>query len=280
MKGRLDMGFTFLKMDLGIRLLRDTPNTLTRPIGMTRWEERNTMHFFTGIEITPKGIGMMADYVAAVRDGIGMEVPLAADHFGHIGVNSCIKLGKALEPYNMAWLEDMIPWQFPEQWKQITDAIDVPTLTGEDIYLKEGFMPLFEKRAVAVIHPDLASSGGILETKKIGDLAQEHGIAMALHMAMSPVAALAAVHCAAATENFLALENHSVDDLERWSSLVEGRPDPLIEAGHIAVPEMPGLGFTGLNEDVMGQFVDPEEPGIFPPSAEWDGETAHDRLWS
>ena len=36
----------------------------------------------------------------------------------------------------------------------------------------------------------------------------------------------------------------------------------------------------GLNEDVMGQFIDPEEPGIFPPSAEWDGETAHDRLWS
>ena len=54
---------------------------------------------------------MMADYVAQVREVIGMEIPLAADHFGHIGVNACIRLGKALEKYNMAWLEDMIPWQ-------------------------------------------------------------------------------------------------------------------------------------------------------------------------
>ncbi len=54
----------------------------------------------------------MADFVAQVREIIGMDVPLAADHFGHIGVNSCIRLGKALEQYNMAWLEDMVPWQY------------------------------------------------------------------------------------------------------------------------------------------------------------------------
>ena len=46
-----------------------------------------------------------------MREQVGMEVPLSADHFGHIGVNSCIRLGKALEKYNMAWLEDMMPWQ-------------------------------------------------------------------------------------------------------------------------------------------------------------------------
>jgi hypothetical protein len=61
-----------------------------------------------------KGIEILANYVAQVREIIGMEVPLAADHFGHIGVNACIKLGKTLEKYNMAWLEDMIPWQNTE----------------------------------------------------------------------------------------------------------------------------------------------------------------------
>ena len=50
-----------------------------------------------------------------------------------------------------------------------------PICTGEDIYLKEGFKPLLEARGVSVIHPDLATSGGILETKRIGDLAQDHG---------------------------------------------------------------------------------------------------------
>ena len=73
-----------------------------------------------------------------------MEVPLAADHFGHIGVNSCIRLGKALEKYNMAWLEDMIPWQYTDLLKQITSAINVPTLTGEDIYCLAGFKELID----------------------------------------------------------------------------------------------------------------------------------------
>ena len=103
---------------------------------------------------------------------------------------------------------------------------------------------------------------------------------MALHMAMSPIASLASVHCAAATENFMMLENHSVDQLEQWSSLVEGLPVPLIENGHIAVPEGPGLGFTGLNEAVLREFSDPDSPEVFASTEAWDNERAHDRLWS
>ena len=140
-------------------------------------------------------------------------------------------------------------------------------------------MPLFEKRAVSVIHPDLASSGGILETKRIGDAAQEHGIAMAMHMAGSPVAAMASVHCAAATENFLVLENHSVDHPE-WHEIVTGLPNPLIQDGYIQVPEKPGLGFDGLNEEVIREHIDPEHPGYFDPTDQWDTERSHDRLWS
>ena len=136
LKLRKDQGFTWLKMDLGIDLLRDKPGMLSQPLGQTPRETFNKQHFFTGIELTDKGVAAMADYVAQVREIIGMDVPLSADHFGHIGVNSCIRLGKALQKYNMAWLEDMIPWQYTDLWKKITDAVDVPTLTGEDIYLK------------------------------------------------------------------------------------------------------------------------------------------------
>jgi len=278
LKERMDNGFGFLKMDVGIGLLKGMENALIAPPGMLG--TNHIMHQFTGIQISDKGIDILCEYVAQVREVIGYEVPLAVDHFGHIGVESCIRLGKALDQFSLAWYEDMIPWQFPDQWKRLADAVDTPVCTGEDIYLKEDFLPLFENRAIAVAHPDLASSGGILETKKIGDLAQEHGVAMALHMAMSPIAALASVHCAAATENFMVLENHSVDQLEQWSSLVEGLPVPLIENGHIAVPEGPGLGFTGLNEDVLREFSDPDSPEVFASTEAWDNERAHDRLWS
>ena len=278
LKERMDNGFGFLKMDVGIGLLKGMENALIAPPGMLG--TNHIMHQFTGIQISDKGIDILCEYVAQVREVIGYEVPLAVDHFGHIGVESCIRLGKALDQFSLAWYEDMIPWQFPDQWKRLADAVDTPVCTGEDIYLKEDFLPLFENRAIAVAHPDLASSGGILETKKIGDLAQEHGVAMALHMAMSPIAALASVHCAAATENFMVLENHSVDQLEQWSSLVEGLPEPLIENGHIAVPEGPGLGFTGLNEAVLREFSDPDGPEVFASTEAWDNEGAHDRLWS
>ncbi|MEE3234317.1 MAG: mandelate racemase/muconate lactonizing enzyme family protein [Candidatus Latescibacterota bacterium] len=278
LKDRMDQGFGFLKMDVGIGLLRDIEGTLVSPPGMLQTSE--VMHPFTGIQVTDKGIDLLCQYVAEVREEIGSEVPLAVDHFGHIGVESCIRLGKALDQFSLAWYEDMVPWQLTDQWKRLAESVDTPVCTGEDIYLKENFMPLFESRAIAVAHPDLASSGGILETKKIGDLAQEHGVAMALHMAMSPVAALAAVHCAAATENFMVLENHSVDEIDQWSQLVEGLPVPLIEDGHIAVPEGPGLGLTGINEEVLRDFVDSERPGIFESTTIWDDERAHDRLWS
>jgi len=278
LQARMDMGFRFLKMDVGIGLLRDIPDTLIAPPGML--QTHTVMHPFTGIQLTEKGIDLLCKYVAEVRKTIGYEVPLAVDHFGHIGVESCIRLGKALDQFGLAWYEDMIPWQFTDQYVRLSQAVHTPICTGEDIYLKEGFLELFRHRAIAVAHPDLASSGGILETKKIGDLAQEHGIAMAMHMGMSPIAALASVHCAAATENFLVLENHSVDHLEKWSRLVEGLPVPLIEDGYIQVPETPGLGFTNLDEDLIREHLDPDGPGYFEPTEEWDQERAHDRLWS
>ena len=72
----------------------------------------------------------------------------------------------------------------------IGDSTTVPICTGEDIYLAEGFEPLLTRRAVSVIHPDILTSGGILENKRIGDLAQRHGVAMAVHLAEMGAAAV------------------------------------------------------------------------------------------
>jgi L-alanine-DL-glutamate epimerase-like enolase superfamily enzyme len=131
-----------------------------------------------------------------------------------------------------------------------------------------------------VIHPDLATSGGIMETKKIGDLAQEHGVAMAMHFAGSPISFLANIHCAAATENFYVLENHSVD-LPWWDDLLDGTSKPMIVDGYAAVPEAPGLGFTEINEAAIRERMDDRRGGgYFEPTSLWDDERSADRLWS
>src|SRR3974377_827811 len=162
------MGITWLKMDLGIEMVSDTPGTVTLPSNLSSWEENQLPHPFVGMEVADKGIHMLEEYVAAVRDAIGMEIPLSMDHLGHLGVKSIIRLGKAYEKYNLSWMEDVIPWTYTELLKQISDERPTPILTGEDIYLKEPFQVLCSQHAVGKIHPDLATSGGILETHKIG----------------------------------------------------------------------------------------------------------------
>jgi len=278
MKARKEeMGLTWLKMDLGIDLVSDQPGTVTRPSGLSREEQTLLPHPFVATEVTDKGIDRMSEFVAAVRETVGMEVPLSMDHLGHIGVKSCIRLGRAFEKYNLSWMEDLIPWQYTDLWKRITDSIPTPTLTGEDIYLKEEFIKLCQNHAVSKIHPDLATAGGILETKKIGDAAMEYGVPMAMHFAGTPVSCMANVHCAAATQNFLALENHSLD-VPWWSDLVEGVEKPIVNRGYITVPEKPGLGVT-LNDDVVRQHLVPGT-GYFAPTTQWDNEHSWDRLWS
>jgi gluconate/galactonate dehydratase len=305
LKERMALGYTFLKMDVGIGLIADEPGALSYPLGLWeemqdigrhgwRWsastfEERekrnrgydiyNVPHPFTGIHLTEYGIDLLEKYVADVRAVIGYTVPLAADHFGHIALEDCIRLGKRLEKYNLAWVEDMIPWQYTDQFVRLATAIDIPVCTGEDIYLKEGFKPLLESRGVSIIHPDVLSSGGILENKKIGDMAQEYGVAMAVHMAESPIGCMAAVHSVAATENFLALEYHSVD-VPWWDDITTGLPKPLVKNGFIEVPDAPGLGIESIDDEVIAEHIFADIPGMWEPTDQWNDDWSHDRLWS
>jgi L-alanine-DL-glutamate epimerase-like enolase superfamily enzyme len=287
---RLDRGFTMLKMDVGVQPLIGKPGMLSWPQGMLPGDPEDKLermlniqtlqHPFTHVRLTPKGIDSICQYVAEVRETVGDEVPIAADHFGHIGIDDCIRLGQALEPYNLAWLEDMVPWQYTDKWVQLERALNTPVCTGEDIYLAENFRPLIHARGVNIVHPDLATSGGIVETKKIGDLAQEYGISMALHMAGTPISTMASVHCAAATENFIALEHHFTE-IPFWNDFIaiNGETKPIIQRGYIPVPEGPGLGFT-INEDVIKEHLVEWDKGFFEPTPEWDRVPSHDRLWS
>lgn len=300
-------GYTMLKMDLGINQVFDVEGALSAPVGFleeykttakkaaearakgdlaaARWwanrsyDVNNIAHPFTNIHITKKGFDYLENYVREVRSVIGYEIPLSIDHFGHIGVEDCIKLSRRLDDYNMCWLEDMIPWQLTDQYIRLHNESTTPIATGEDIYLLENFKPLLDNHAVSVIHPDILSSGGIYETKKIGDYAEECGVSMALHMAETPVACLAAAHVAAATNNFLALEFHS-NDCEWWSDMVKDAEKPRIIDGYMAVPEKPGIGIDELDDEVLAQHIHPQIPGLWESTDEWNDWISHDRLWS
>lgn len=290
MQARIDMGYTALKMDIGIGLIADIPGTLinaefwrNQPGGMRGWNSEfgsygRTKHPFTRVQITDKGIDELMKYLDVMRSRIGYEIPMGTDHWGHFGVKEAIKIARAAEPYNLAYVEDLIPWQYTDQWREITTSSTTPTVTGEDTYgLEGGFKPLIDKRAVDIVHPDPNSAGGILETKRIGDYAEQHGIAMMLHHAASPVSFLGSVHSAAATQNFMWLEHHHVDDPE-WEDLVTVIGKPIVQDGYVTVPETPGIGVE-LNEDVVKEHLRKGEE-FFAPTPEWDEVRSWDRLWS
>ena len=284
-----DQGMTWLKMDISIGEVKDKEGALVNSkfwgSNLAQWrggymDYANTKHPFTAIQITEKGLDGMAQIVSDVRSAVGYEIPISSDHYGHFDLNNAIRWGKKIEPFRLAWLEDMVPWEFTDQYKKMSDALETPVLTGEDIYLLAGFRPLIDAGAVDIVHPDLATAGGILETKRIGDYAEEKGVAMAMHFAGTPVSFMANVHCAAATQNFLALEHHSLDNAW-WESLVkttDGRK--LFEKGYATVPlTAPGLGIELVEEEIKKHLI-PTNKTYFAPTPEWNDVRSHDRIWS
>jgi len=288
-KQRLEVqGYTWLKFYPSLDIINTKPGTLVnsnfwtdpKPFDITSFSR--TKQPFTQLQITDKGLEEFSRYVDTIRNIIGYETPLSTDGYGNYDINNCIRVGKVLEPYRLAWLEDMLSWEMTDQLKVLTEALETPTITGEDIYLKEEFIKLCDTHAVDLIHPDLATAGGILETKKIGDYAEEKGLAMAMHSSGSPVLFMANVHCAAATQNFLALEmtTQAVDN-PWWANLVrttDGRK--LVENGYANVPlNAPGLGVE-LNEDEAKKHLYPTDKSFFAPTTEWNDKRSSDHLWS
>ncbi len=243
MKRRKDEGFQFFKMDLYTRMVADKPNAVDS----------------RGIA-TETGLKYLCEIIAGVRDAIGYNVPLAADHFGNLNVNDCIRYGRAFEPYMLAWAEDLLPYNtrrildWALDFKTITDATETPTLTGEMLFgLEEAYQYVIDNKAVDLIHPDVCKSGGMLECKRIADYAAPHGIQAAVHMANSPVGQMASAHYAATISNFVVLEYHAVD-IPWWQDLVTGVDKPIASKGFQVVPDTPGLGIE-LNEAVIKQHL-------------------------
>jgi L-alanine-DL-glutamate epimerase-like enolase superfamily enzyme len=268
---RKDKGLTFIKFDVGLHVLEGVEDSVIgQPtqyeLGMARgWHAPGTGPV---VRVTEKGLARMAEIVAAVREAAGWETSLCIDHFGHGMMTSkeVIRLGKVLEPYGLAWMEDPVPWWDVDAHKLITDSVAVPIAAGEEWYLWDGFREFIEKRAVDIIHPDLLTSGGMAETKRIADYAERYGIPTALHFAGSPIAFMANLHTAAAIPSFVALEHHGLD-LPFWENLVTGLPKNYLEGGYVTVPDKPGLG-VDLNLEGIEACL--RFPGLFEPTEYWD----------
>ncbi|MGB6838615.1 MAG: mandelate racemase/muconate lactonizing enzyme family protein [Dehalococcoidia bacterium] len=189
----------------------------------------------------------IVELVVAVREAVGPHVDLALDCHWNYAVSDAIRLAEALEPFDLAWLEDPVP---PENWEamsRVTDAAPMPICTGENLYTCHGMRDLIVNQACDIIQPDIPKTGGILESRRIADLADLYYMHVAAHNVSSPIATMAAAHACASMRNFTVLEFHAMD-VPWWDDLVK-EPAPLIHDGYLALSEAPGIGLT-LNEEV------------------------------
>jgi gluconate/galactonate dehydratase len=203
-------------------------------------------------------IDHMAAMIGAVREAVGADIDLAADCHWRYSVADIIKVGRALEPFRLLWLEDPVPPESVEALRAVSSQVKIPIATGENLYRFEGFREILQTHALGIATPDVQKVGGLAVAAQIAQFADMQTIPMAPHNISSPVGTLASAHLCAAIPNFLVLEFHA-SDVPFWDDLVEGIPKPIIQNGFICLPEKPGLGVE-LNEEVARKYARKGEP--------------------
>ena len=197
-----------------------------------------------------------AELVGAVRKAVGRETALAIDCHWNYGVDAAIQLARAVEPYDLMWLEDPVPPENIRAVGEVQRNTKTTIATGENHYTRLQFQQLIVEGGLRVLAPDVQKIG-LWEGRKIADVADMHYVNLTMHNISGPVGTMAGVHLCAAVPNMLALEWHAAS-VPFFDALVRGAEGPMIQNGRIAVPDRPGLGID-FDEDVAWKYRRPGE---------------------
>lgn len=225
----LDLGFTAVKIDID------------DPADPMRWDRVNWTASNAEVDNMVRKVGFM-------RESLPPRVDLAVDMHGRYDVTTGKRVAQALEPFRLLWLEEPVPPENVDAMREVREASRTPICCGENLFLRHGFRQVLEKRAADILMPDLQKCGGLLEGRKIADMAHTYYVPVAPHCVVSPIGTMASCQVCAAVPNFLILEWHWLQRLDLWRNFV--REGDILERGFIRVPERPGLGVE-MNEEAV-----------------------------
>lgn len=234
-KEAVDMGFTAIKFDL---------------------DQRNDPNKYDAYNWTASQgeLQRMFDQMEAVRNQVGPNVDICADMHGRYDAVTGMKVAKMLEPLNLMWLEEPIPAENIQAYKQITDSTTTPICAGENHYLAYGFREMLEIGAVNIIMPDLQKAGGLGEGQRIANLANLYYTPFAPHMVGSYLGAMASCHVCASVPNFMILEWQIYFHKNPMFKEIVTFDGPMVKDGFIMLSEKPGIGVE-INEDGMKKYA-------------------------
>ncbi len=205
--------------------------------------------------LTAKDLRRIERAMTTVREELGPDIDFGIEAHWKYDVRDAINMAKVIAPVKPMWLEDPVPPGNPEAMARVTHAVDVPIATGENLYGRDGFRRLIELQACDIVHIDIPKSGGLLESKRIHDLADNYYIATAAHNPASPIGTIASAHAAASMRDFRVHELAKYIDW--WQDLVV-HDGPIFENGYYRIRNKPGFGIE-LNPDVARAHLAPGE---------------------
>jgi len=228
-------GFTALKIDIDEGA---DPNRFDR----VNWTANNAE------------IDRMVKEVAFVRESVSKRVDVAVDMHGRYDAPTGKRMAAELEPFHLLWLEEPVPPENIDVMRDIRQSTKTPICCGENLFLRHGFRELLEKRAADIIMPDIQKCGGLLEARKIADMAHTYNTPFAPHCVVSPIGYMASCHVCAAVPNFLVLEWHWISRLQLWKDFV--KEGEIIEKGFVTITDRPGIGVE-MNDEAVKKALMP-----------------------
>jgi len=237
-----DLGFTAAKIDIDDAA---DPSRMDR----VNWTATNNE------------IDHMVAKIGFTRENYPKNIDLAVDMHARYDAPTGKRVAKEVEKFKLLWLEEPVPPENIDAMRDIRASTSTPICCGENIYMRWGFREILEKRAADIIMPDFQKCGGLLESRKIADMAHTYYVPVAPHSVCSPIGMMATAHVCAAIPNFLVQEWHWIDLRDLWKNFV--KEGEIIEKGFIHMPERAGLGVE-MNEDAVKKAQVPGTPWFQP----------------
>ncbi len=191
-------------------------------------------------------IDHMLAKIACTREHYPKNFDIAVDMHARYDATTGKRVAKEVEPFKLMWLEEPVPAENVDAMREIRESTRTPICCGENIYMRHGFREILEKRAADIIMPDFQKCGGLLESRKIADMAHTYYVPVAPHAVTSPIGMMATAQVCAAIPNFLVQEWHWIDSPELWRNWV--KEGDIIQKGFITLPDRAGLGVE-MNEE-------------------------------
>ncbi len=186
-----------------------------------RWEQLDNRRMSTvQVDRNAKGFANM-------REALGLDLDIAVHCHWELDYDSAFRLAQAVAPMRPIWLEDPLPIAFNEQWVKLAAKAPVPILTRENLYGRDDFRPFIVNQGVDIIEIDVSMAGGLLEAKKITDLAEIYYMPVATHNVAGPIATIASANFAASVREFVAHEAFVSNPMNRDGRGINGDPDVL-----------------------------------------------------